>query len=262
MKSLRRWSLGLVLAGALAGGAATMVRADVSPPAPATSPGDADYEACQQVLQSIADAFENEDPSAALAQVYLGPDADPLFVGLEPSLGNLGIAVYRLKKDAVAKFATHAIGVNYYIDDGVADIEELLNRIGPRDYSLVGDTLAINPPAPFLSHTQAWPKAPMYFKKVGSDWKLDAGRTYKLVVDVRRMIPIADETPEQTAAALIKEVTDAYGAIAADVEQNNITSAADLQKRLDKTFIGLTMKYRQITINQMPRQTAPSGGGL
>ena len=256
------WGLGLVLAAALAGGGATRVLADVSPAAPATVPADADYEACQQVLQSIADGFENEDSSAVLAQIYFGPDADPQFVHLEPSLCEATRAAYRLKKDAVAKFAAHAIEINFYVADGVAAVEELLNRIGPRDFSRAGDTLVINPPAPFLSHTNAWPKAPMYFKKVGPDWKLDAGRTYQLIVDVRRTIPIAGETPEQATAAVIKEITDAYDAMAADVEQNNITSAADLQKRIDKIVIGLTVKYRQLTINQIPRPTAQSGGGL
>jgi RNA polymerase sigma factor (sigma-70 family) len=264
-----------VLAAACVGTAATVVVEKTHPPAlkspliladvapaPTTQPGDADYQACQQVLQSIVDAYDNEDPSAVDAQLYFGPDADPLLERLEPAAINLNITGYRIEKDAVAKFGAHATTINYYNHSLVGAIDELLARIGPKDYSVVGDTLIMHPAAPFFAHPDAWPKAPIYFRKVGPDWKVDAGRTFKLVYNVRLRVPIAGETREQTAAVYIKALTDAFSAVAVDVEQNNITSAADLQKRLDGVVIGMSFKYRDFSVSLDPNQTTGPGGRL
>jgi RNA polymerase sigma factor (sigma-70 family) len=236
-----------------------VILADVAP-VPTTQPGDADYQACQDVLQSIVDACDNEDPSAVNAQLYFGPDADPELVRLEPAALNLSIIAYRIQKDAVAKFGAHALAIRYYSGSLVGALDELLGRIGPKDYNLVGDTLVMHPGAPFFAHPDAWPKAPIYFKKVGPDWKVDAGRTLKVVYNVRLKVSTMGETREQTAAAFIKETTDACTAIAADVEQNNITSAADLQKRLDGVVIGMSFKYRDFSGNIYPKETTIPGG--
>lgn len=79
-----------------------VILADV--PAPVAPTPDAEYQACQQVLQSIVDGYDSVDPSAVDAQLYVGPDADPQFVRLEPSLVDLDVAAYGVEKDAVAKF--------------------------------------------------------------------------------------------------------------------------------------------------------------
>jgi hypothetical protein len=262
-----------VLAAACVGTAATVAVEKTRPPAtkppviladvaaPAAQP-EAEYQACQQVLQSVVDAYDNEDPSAADAQLYFGPDADPQLVHLGPPLLDGDVAAYRVQKDAIAKFETHAMGVNYYESTVAVTLDELLGRIGPSDFSLNGDTLVINPPAPFPSHLGAWPKAPMYFHKVGADWKLDAGRTFKLVFEIRRRIPIPGETREQTAAAYIKDFTNAYNVVADDIEQNKITSAAEVQKRLDGAVIGFSMRYSQFSILLRPKQTSTPANHL
>ena len=252
-----------VLAAACVGTAATVAIEKTHSPAPefpvifadvapAAQTGDADYQSCVQVLQSIVDAYDNEDASAVESQLYFGPGADPQLARLEPAALDLNIAAYRIQKLAVARFEAHAMTINYYSQSLVGAIDELLGRIGPKDYDVVGDALVMHPAAPFFAHPDAWPKAPIYFRKVGPDWKVDAGRTFKLVYDVRLRVPIPGETREQTAAVYIKEMTDAFSAIAADIEHNNITSAAELQKRLDGVVIGMSFKYRDFNFSLGP----------
>jgi RNA polymerase sigma factor (sigma-70 family) len=234
--------------------AKTIILADVPATAPATKPGDAEYQACQQVLQSIIDAYDNEDPSAADAQLYIGPDADPQFVRFEPELLDIDIAQYRVQKDAVAKFGVHAMSLNTYGYTVAVEFDELLARIGPNDYQLTGDTLIINPPAPALSHNAVWPKAPLYFRKIGNDWKLDGGRTFKIVVAAKRRIPNPSESRDQAATNYLKAFTAAYDGVAADIEQNNIPSAAELQKRLDGVIADFYKQYSQFGIDIQPKQ--------
>ena len=224
----------------------TLLLADV---APATKPAD-DYQACRQVLQSIADACDNQDPGAVNAQLYFGPDADPQLARLEPAALDFALATYRVQQAAVAKFAAHALDINYYGGSLPGTIDELLNRIGPRDFNVVDHTLVIHPNAPSFSHPNAWPKAPIYFKKVGPDWKVDMGRSFELTFNIRLKAAV----PGQTAAACIKEMTDALNTIAADIEQNKITSAPEVQSRLD----GVVNKYRDCSISLNPKQS----GGL
>ncbi len=266
-----------VLAAACVGTAATVavektrppaaksgvILADASgPAAPATQSASADYLACQQVLQAISDAYDNEDPSAANEQLYIGPDADPLLVRYEPALFDIDIAQFRVQKDAVAKFGVHAISLNTYGYTVAVQIDELLARIGPNDYQLTGDTLVINPPAPFLSHNGAWPKSPMYFRKIGSDWKLDAGRTFKMIVIVKPRIPKPGESRDQAAMEFLKACTAAYNSLAEDIEQNNISSAAEAQKRLDGVIVDFSKQYLQFGIDIRPKEMPSTGNHL
>jgi RNA polymerase sigma factor (sigma-70 family) len=265
-----------VLAAACVGTAATVavektrppiaktgvILADAGSPAPATQSSGADYLACQQVLQAISDAYDNEDPSAANAQLYIGPDADPQFVRYEPALFDIDIAQFRVQKDAIAKFGVHAISLNTYGYTVAVQLDELLARIGPNDYQLNGDTLVINPPAPFLSHNGAWPKAPLYFRKIGNDWKLDAGRTFKIIVSVKPRIPSPGESRDQTAMDFLKACTAAYNSLADDIEQNNISSAAEAQKRIDGVIVGFSKQYLQFGIDIRPKQMPSTGNHL
>lgn len=265
-----------VLAAACAAAAATVavetphlspprsraILADVAAPAaPATQP-DAEYQACQQVLQSIVDAYDNEDPSAADAMLYFGPDADPHLVRTEPQLLQVDIVSYRVQKDAVAKFGAHAMSLNTYSNIAAAMFDELLARLEPKDYQLTDDTLVIKPPAPFLSHRGAWPRAPIYFHKVGNDWKLDAGKTFKVVFHVRRRIPKPGETQEQTESEYMKALIDGFTNVAEDIEQNNIISAAEVQRRLDGVIIGSSMQYSEFSVNLVPKEMAMPDGHL
>ncbi len=240
-----------------------VILADATPTAaPATQPAGADYQACQQVLQAIIDAYDNEDPSAADAQLYMSPDADPQLVRFAPDLFEIDIAQFRVQKDAIAKFGVHAVSLNTYGYTVAVQLEELLARIGPNDYQGTGDTLVINPPAPFLSHIGAWPKAPFYFRKIGNDWKLDAGRTFKIIVTADPRIPNPGESREQTAMNYLKAFTAAYNRVADDIEQDNIPSAPELQKRLDGVIVEFFKQYSQFGIDFRPKRMPIAGNHL
>jgi hypothetical protein len=218
-----------------------VILADVAAPAAAaTQRGESDYQACQQVLQAVIDAYDNEDPTAAEAQLYFGPDADPKLVLFTPPLLEMDMEAYRVERDAVAKFGAHAMSLNYYDSTTAAMLDELLARLGPGDYRVRGDSLVIKPPAPFVSHAGAWPRAAIYFTRVGGQWKLDAGRTFKITFRLVRRVPRPNESVEQGDLYYVREFGDKFKAIAQDIEEGNITSAADLQKRMDGVIIGFS----------------------
>jgi RNA polymerase sigma factor (sigma-70 family) len=247
----------------LPAGKTGVILADASAPAaPATQSSGADYLACQQVLQAISDAYDNEDPSAANAQLYIGPDADPLLVRYEPGLFDIDIAQFRVQKAAVAKFGVHAITLNTFGYTLAVQLDELLARIGPNDYQLSRDTLVINPPAPFLSHNDAWPKSPLYFHKIGKDWKLDAGRTFKIIVVAKLRIPKPGESRDQTAMDYLKACTAVYNSIADDIEQNNISSASEVQKRMDRFLVDFSKQYSEFGIDIGPKEMPSTGNHL
>ncbi len=231
-----------------------VIFADVAAPAaPATLPGDGDYQACQQVLQAVIDAYDNEDPSAAQAQLYFGPDADPNLVLFTPPLLEMDMEVYRVQRDALAKFGAHALSLSFYDTTTAAMFDELLARLGAHDYRLSGDTLVIKPPAPFATHSVAWPRAPIYFRKIAGQWKLDVGRTFRITFRVVRHVPVPNETVEQRDLAYVKSFEDGFKAIAQDIEEGNITSAADVQKRMDGVIIGFSFAYSDFSVNCGPR---------
>jgi hypothetical protein len=237
----------LVLAAACVGAAS----ADVA--APTTLPGDADYQACQQVLQAVIDAYDNEDPASVEAQLYFGPDADPKLAPFVPPLVEMDMAAYRVQRDALAKFGAHAISLNFYDNTTAGMLDELLARLGPHDYRLSGETLVIKPPAPFMSHIGAWPRAPIYFRKMAGQWKLDFGRTFKITFHLVRRVPVANETAEQRDLGYVKAFADGFKAIAGDIEEGNITSAAEVQRRMDGVIIGFSFEYSDFSVLCGPR---------
>jgi hypothetical protein len=248
------WVLSASLVLAVAKAAPPVILADVAvPAAPAALPGDADYQACQQVLQTVIDAYDNEDPATAQAQLYFGPDADPKVVLFTPPLLEMDVEVYRVQRDALAKFGAHAISLNFYDNTTAGTLDELLARLGPHDYRLSGETLVIKPPAPFMSHIGAWPRAPIYFRKIGGQWKLDYGRTFKITFHLVRRVPVANETTEQRDLGYVKAFGDGFKAIAGDIEEGNITSAAEVQRRMDGVIIGFSFQYSDFSVLCGPR---------
>ncbi len=93
-----------VLIATLVLAAACVDAANADVAAPATLPGDADYQACQQVLQAVIDAYDNEDPATVETQFYFGPDADPKLAPFVPPLVEMDMAAYRVQRNALAKF--------------------------------------------------------------------------------------------------------------------------------------------------------------
>jgi hypothetical protein len=220
---------------------------------PAARPGEAEYQACQETLQTIVDAFDNDDIEAAKAKFYIGPDTDRRLAQLEPLLLQTDFLAYRLQKDAIAQFGVHALTLNYYWSPTAFTLDELLSRIGPKDFHFSDDRLTINPPAPFLSHNGAWPKAPLYFQKIDGDWKLDLGRTFKLVVIAKRRVTKSGETVEKTAQDMISGFNNGYKVIVDDLEQHKFATAGDLQKRMDGMIVGMSFAYSEFNVDLQPK---------
>jgi hypothetical protein len=221
--------------------------------APAARPGEAEYQACQQTLQAVIDAFDNDDMETAKAKLYIGPDADLQLTRLEPVLLQTDFVAYRVQKEAIAQFGVHALNLDYYWTPTAFVLDELLSRIGPKDYHFAGDRLTITPPAPFLSHNGAWPKAPVYFQKIDGDWKLDLGRSFKLAITAKRRIAKSGDTLEKSAQDMIAVFNNGYTAIANDLEQHKFATAGDLQKRLDGMIVGMSFAYSEFNIDMKPR---------
>jgi RNA polymerase sigma factor (sigma-70 family) len=232
---------------------AAAAASQVSPPSAIARPGEAEYQACQQTLQAVIDAYDNDDIESAKAKFYLGPNADLQLTRLEPMLLQTDFLAYRLQKEAIAQFGVHALNLNYYWSATAFTLDELLSRIGPKDFHFSGDRLTITPPAPFLSHNGAWPKAPVYFQNIDGDWKLDLGRTFKLAITAKRRVSKSGDTLEKATQDVVTSFNNGYKAIADDLEQHKIATAGDLQKRLDGMIVGVSFGYSDFNIDLKPK---------
>jgi RNA polymerase sigma factor (sigma-70 family) len=233
----------------------SVILADSAPSSlSANAPGvEAQYEACRQVLQSMIDAYDRGDAAAAKSQIYLGPDANSQLGKIMPMLIDVDLAVYRLQKDAVARFGAHAMGLNTYWTSSVITLEELMDRIDAKDCRPRGDELIITPAAPIFSSDGVWPHAPLYFHNVDGAWKLDYGRTFNTEFRARRRHPIPGETREQALCEGEKIFIDGFNVVSDDLEKGKIDDVGKLQERIFGVMADLTKEFPDMSVNNRPR---------
>jgi RNA polymerase sigma factor (sigma-70 family) len=210
------------------------------------------YQACRQVLVSIIDAHDRDDAAAFKSQLYFSISADLRLVRTMPVLVDLDLAVYRLRKDAIARFGAHAMGLNFYSADTVFTLEDLLSRVERKDAQVSGNTVIFNPSPSFLGQGN-WPRGPLYFHKADGVWKLDVARSLRFKFRFRRRAPLQGETEEQTQVAAEKALTDSFNAISDDTERGKIETAGELQRRLDGAIVGLAMAFSDFSVDMGPK---------
>jgi len=234
---------------------ASIVLADSLPASQtANAPGvEPQYQACRHVLQSIIDAYDTGDAAAAKSQLYFGPDANPQLVKVTPVLVDVDLAVYRLQKDAVARFGAHAMGLNTYWGPSVIQMVDLMARIDAKDCRVLGDRVVITPAAPVFSTNGVWPHAPLYFHNVDGAWKLDYGRTFKIDIRARRRHPIPGETREQALCDGEKLFMDGINVISDELENGKIDDAGKLQERIYGVMADLTKQFSDIGVQSGPK---------
>jgi hypothetical protein len=219
----------------------------------ADADGEANYQACRGVLQAIFDSYDKGDEAAAKSQLYFGPDADPPMRKILPTIVDVDFTVYRLQKDAIARFGAHAMQLNTFWTPSSVGLAEIMARIDAKDCRRTGDEITAMPAAPVYASNGVWPHAPLYFHKVDGAWKWDYGRTIRIEIRARRRHPIAGETREQTLCAGEQVFIDGYKAIANDLEQGKIDDPGKLQIRIFEVMAGLMKQFPDITVNSPPR---------
>ncbi len=165
----------IVAAACVGAGAAAVVQKTEQPaenvpivladslPAPQADAGlKAQYQTCRHVLQTMIDAYDRGDAAAVKSQIYLGPDANPQLTKIVPLLVDIDLAVYRLQKDAVARFGAGAMGLNTYWTPSAVGIRELMARIDAKDCRLMGNEFAVTPAAPVYSSDGVWPRPALF----------------------------------------------------------------------------------------------------
>ncbi len=267
---LRLVAMKFILAAACVGaGAAVVVQEKRSEPAvnnvpivladslpasqTANADADANYQACRGVLQAIVDSYDKGDAAAAKSQLYFGPDADAQMRNILPTIVDVDFTVYRLQKDAIARFGAHAMQLNTFWTPAAVGLAEIMARIDAKDCRRTGDEIAAMPAAPVYAGDGVWPRAPLYFHNVDGVWRLDYGRTFRIEFRARRRHPVAGETREQTLCEGEKIFADEYNAISDDLEKGKIDDAGKLQLRIFTVMADLTKQFPDISVNSKPR---------
>jgi hypothetical protein len=84
-------------------------------------------------------------------------------------------------------------------------------------------------------------------------WKLDASKTFRVIIRARRVHPIAGETEQQAFAAAIDMISQKFDDIADDIDQGRILDVVDAQRRVREAWIDLDKEYREFGCNTTPK---------
>jgi RNA polymerase sigma factor (sigma-70 family) len=217
--------------------------------APAT--GNEDYDACCQVMRSIVDAYDKNDLVTAQSLFYYPPGSDPKVVDGMYHILKLDVADYHLVNSAIAKFGMHGSLLVTEIGTDAAMFQEILSRVSPQNAKLNGDTLTITPRS--TQGPNSWSGKPLCFDRVQGVWKLDASKTFRVIIRARRVHPIAGETEQQAFAAAIDMISQKFDDIADDIDQGRILDVVDAQRRVREAWIDLDKEYREFGCNTTPK---------
>jgi hypothetical protein len=212
---------------------------------------DDDFNACRQLLKSIVDAYDRNDVAAVQALYYYKPGSDAKAIEVMDPILEAGVATYRLKSAAVARFGIHGTMLKTDTFTGAEFIMDILSRISPKNAKAEGDSLIITP-ARHAGPADAW-DAPIYFVRDQGAWKMDAARTFRVVFHAARRKPVADETREQTFAAACHLLATEFNAIASDIDKGNIADETEAQTQVNATWADLNAQFREFGNNTMPR---------
>ena len=211
---------------------------------------DPEFEACRGVLLSIVDAYEHDDAVELQSLYYADPGTaqQTMDDAMIASAGDL--AAYRVVKTSIAHFGTSAAGLNTRDSSTASMALDVLARIGLDELQDQGDEAVITPTSSSPGH---WPNAPLYFREVGTDWKVDIGRTIRVVHRVVLRRPVTVESEEQAFVQSERDQIAGYNAIADDIDRGKITDVIGVETRLNQMFEDLSGKYSAMECSVLPR---------
>jgi hypothetical protein len=210
-----------------------------------------DYNACYQVLKSIIDGYDHDDAAAVQALFYFKPGTDPKTVDLSDRMLEFDVTAYRLANAALSHFGMHGSMLRTGVTTNVKTLLDVLSQIGLQNARIMGDTLTITPPA--ITGGSGWPQKPLYFVRIENSWRFDAGRTFRLTFTAVRRQRVEGETPEQTVAAAIHLLSAGLAAIADDIDNGNIPTEAEAQKRVYAVRDEMKNQFLDFGCNTSPR---------
>jgi RNA polymerase sigma factor (sigma-70 family) len=128
----------------------------------------------------------------------------------------------------------------------IDDVLEMMGVSGPASYQGTGSgataelfvqipaaLLALAPPTmkPTLSE---WSGAPIEFKKVGNDWKLDIDQSMKVEMQIGSGAA-PQERQTQRDAAILQDMTDSFSELAEDIASGQLPTMGDAMAELKNT---------------------------
>jgi RNA polymerase sigma factor (sigma-70 family) len=212
---------------------------------------DEDYNTCCQALKAIIDAYDHNDAVAAQALYYFKPGMEPKTIDAVDRILELDVAAYRLSNAAISKFGMHGTLLITDMYTPPVMFLEILSRISPKDARVVDDnTLTLTPRETAGPNT--WPPdKPIYFERMEGAWKLDAGRSFRIVFRAIRHRPIAGERSEQTFAAATRQLAGQFDLIADDIDKGKVADVTVAQRRIDVAWHELNLQFRDFGCDTM-----------
>jgi hypothetical protein len=210
-----------------------------------------DYNACCQVLKSIIEGYDRNDAPAVQSLFYFKPGTDLKTIDLSNQMLELDVAAYRLSNASLAHFGMHGSMLRIGVSTDAQMFQDILSQIGLQNARIKGDTLTITPPA--ITGASGWPQKPLYFVRIDSTWKFDAGRTFRLTFGAVRRTHIGDETPQQAFAAGVQLLAQPFEKIADDIDKGIILDEAETQRRVDAAYADMQAEFSDFGCNTHPR---------
>lgn len=215
--------------------------------ATATATEDPEYQACRGVLLSILDAYERDDANSLESIYYFDPHTPPQTPADCKLIIELDLADYHLQKIAIGHFGGAASGLFLRVTTLQELIVDILSRSGPEDVTVLDNSVILTPSD---NSEGIWPKKPIYFQQVGNGWKLDMGKTFKIVHKVVRQTPVAGETEDQAFAELVHQHVAKLNEISADIESGKIHDVIEAQTAVDQGIAAIDAEYKTTGLTQ------------
>jgi hypothetical protein len=232
MTKLAVWSLGAVVALA---GAQNLARA-------------ADFSDPRKTVETCATAIAGSD-AEGISACFTSSDAEKQkqIAGVSQVVA----ASHNLKQASIAKFGDEGNGV---LAGGArrpgGDLADKIQKLKDADESITGDTATLTPKPEAAATSDTTPAKPLYFKKVGSDWKIDWDKQM---------------APAQGAAAGRPGIGAMIDAIAPLIAKAMNDTAAEIKAgkyaSVESAKIGLQTNMRAAYMAAMPGGPGGRGAG-
>ncbi len=225
----------------------------VAPNVPGTAPfPNQAFPSCQQTLQSILNAYDNNDADTIQSLLYYSPDADAQYVRLISSWIQLDLAAYRLQKAALSRYGFRAVVIQTHWDTGIAIYTEFLARMNSNSFTSTPSDLTV-PSDKAVSRLGDWHNAPIYFHCDNNGvWKFDIGRTEKITFQATRSNPVDGEAEEQTWIAGEQVYFDGINTITQRINQGQIADTAEVQKEIDDLVSTVSDQFPVLIAKSQP----------
>ena len=218
----------------------------------ATEIEDPEYQGVRGVLTGIVDAYDRDDTAKIMSLLYADPVTGKQIMSELAIIFPNDMAAYRVEK---RRDQAVWISGNEFKSCG--------SRRSPRwlwifwhgpdrdDVSVSGDTATLTPPDDLPGN---WPNKPIYFRKVGDDWKLDIEQTFRININIiRKHSEGRTETQDQLLADCGKQFTENFNAIADGIERGDIKDVYQARAGIDRMYSELFQEFSRLGVNIQPK---------